>query len=130
MPLIEVRIPFTLRLCRECKGRHFHKGQHEVSRQEFEHWFVQGCIAEGRAVIVPMPEIAMETVAPGAPANHDEFTDAMGLAFGVDLAAEGAELTAIVKTAGGIIQDVKEIPAKKAAARPVAKKSTPKKAGK
>ena len=121
MPLIEVHIPFTLRLCREYKGRHFCQGQHELSRQEFEHWFIQGCIAEGRAVVVPVPEQAMEIVAPGAPANHDEFAEAMNLTIGVDLAAEGTELTAFGEFADGIILGVEKIPTAKVPAKAATK---------
>lgn len=121
MPLIEVHIPFTLRLCRERKGRHFCQGQHELSRQEFEHWFVQGCIAEGRAVVVPVPEQAMETVAPSAAVNHDEFAEAMNLTIGFDLGKDGSEATAIVEFADGVIQGMEQIPTAKAPAKAATK---------
>lgn len=121
MPSIEVCIPFTLRLCRECKVRHFPKGVHEVSRQELDHWFTQGCIAEGRAVVVPVAAQAMEIVGPGAAVNHDEFAEAMNLTIGVDLGKDGSEAAHIVEYADGIIQGMEQIPAAKATAKTTAK---------
>lgn len=53
MPTIKVDHPFSLRVSSGAELREFGKGQHTVSQAELEHWFIQGCLKEGRATLVP-----------------------------------------------------------------------------
>jgi len=70
MPKIMVTKPFKLSL-RRGQERLFGPGEHDVSAEELEHWFVQGCIADGRAHVVavgdpgdgPNPKFKPETKA-------------------------------------------------------------------
>lgn len=57
MPKIKVSKPFVQRLGRGEK-REFGVGEHEVSKRELAHWFMQGCIKEGRAHVVSEAEPA------------------------------------------------------------------------
>lgn len=58
MPLINVIKPFGLRLGSGRDVQHFGVGEHFVSDEEFDHWFVQDCLKDGRAMLVvnPVPE--------------------------------------------------------------------------
>ena len=49
---IRVTKPFTVRFDKETR-REFGKGEHELTKAELGHWFVAGCIAEGRATVLP-----------------------------------------------------------------------------
>lgn len=83
MPRLIVTKPFHVQFERGTPRRHFTAGEHPVTQAELEDWFVQACIAEGRAEMLKdepaAPAPVLEVVAPGAPAAHDEFLDAMGL---------------------------------------------------
>jgi hypothetical protein len=49
---ILVILPFELRLDSETPVRKFTEGEHTLSEEEYGHWFVQGCIEEGRAKLL------------------------------------------------------------------------------
>ena len=53
MPAIKVYSSFALRLGPGEAVREFGLGEHELSAEELAHWFIQGCIKEGRAVELP-----------------------------------------------------------------------------
>ena len=54
MPVIKVIHGFAMRLNSSTPKRTFKAGQrYKLTREEMNHWFVQGCIAEGRAIEVP-----------------------------------------------------------------------------
>ena len=53
MPSITVNCPFSLRMGPGAPVREFNAGEHTLSDQELAHWFVQGCIKEGRALLLP-----------------------------------------------------------------------------
>lgn len=53
---IKVDQPFALRLDSESEIREFGKGLHKVSDAELAHWFIQGCLKEGRAVLVAVTD--------------------------------------------------------------------------
>lgn len=52
MPRIKVTRPFKVRFARGGAMREFTEGVHELTQAEADNWFVQGCIEQGRAVIV------------------------------------------------------------------------------
>jgi hypothetical protein len=52
MQKIKVLSPIRLRVRTGAPARDFTPGVHEVSEEEFGHWFMQACIKEGRAVLV------------------------------------------------------------------------------
>lgn len=52
MPTIEVLQPFGLRLDSSTPRRDFGHGVHEVSDAELDHWFMQACLKDKRAVLV------------------------------------------------------------------------------
>ena len=68
MKKIKVDQPFSLRFDSESELREFGKGMHEISETELTHWFIQGCLKEGRAVLVidaeAEPEASGELVSP------------------------------------------------------------------
>lgn len=90
MPIIKVIKPFGLRLGSDHPPLYFGVSENFLSDDEFNHWFTQACIKEGRAVLVP------ETVA----------EDALGDSEGGD--GEAAE--------PGVEGDVDNRPAAEAAA--------------
>ena len=49
---ILVILPFSLRMDSDTPVREFAAGKHTLSEEEYGHWFVQGCIAEGRAELL------------------------------------------------------------------------------
>lgn len=51
MPVIIVNSPFALRLSSKHPRRNFPPGEHAVSEEELAHWFMQGCIKDGRAIL-------------------------------------------------------------------------------
>lgn len=57
MPTIKVDHPFSLRVSSDAELREFDKGQHTVTTAELEHWFIQGCLKEGRATLVSDADI-------------------------------------------------------------------------
>lgn len=52
MPTINVLQPFSLRVASGAPVREFGKGSHTVSDKEYNHWFIQGCLTDGRAVLM------------------------------------------------------------------------------
>ena len=72
MPKIKVVHPFVLN---EPTGPvPFTVGDHDISPAQLKHWFLQGCIADGRAYLVQdMPETL-------APTGSDEHTNALAKA--------------------------------------------------
>jgi hypothetical protein len=54
MPRILVTKPFKARFDRTSAGkRDFAVGEHTLTQAELEDWFVQACIADGRAELLP-----------------------------------------------------------------------------
>lgn len=52
MPQIMVTKPFNVTYERgNTVG--YARGEHELTKEQLGHWFVQGCIAEGRATVLP-----------------------------------------------------------------------------
>ena len=52
MRKITVLSPFSLRLDSAQPAREFPVGIHTLSDEEYEHWFLQGCLKEGRAALM------------------------------------------------------------------------------
>ena len=51
MPRIKVLTPFGLRLNSDTPKREFARGKvYTLSAEEYGHWFIKGCLAEGRAI--------------------------------------------------------------------------------
>lgn len=73
MGKINVVQPFKVQFARGQEIREFALGEHELTADELQHWFVQGCIKEGRAVVLAEP--AAKTEAP-AKAEHAAKTEA------------------------------------------------------
>lgn len=98
MPIIKVIKPFGLRLSSDKERQDFGVGEHFLSDEELRHWFVQACIKEGRAALVPEPvaEDDGDPAAPGAVAEADasdavEAAAEEAAAPGEDAAAANAE---------------------------------------
>ena len=53
MKKISVSSTFSVRFASGKKLRVFTPGMHELSEEELGNWFVQGCIREGRAAVLP-----------------------------------------------------------------------------
>lgn len=53
MKKISVSSTFSVRFASGKKLRVFTPGVHELSEEEIGNWFVQGCIREGRAAVLP-----------------------------------------------------------------------------
>jgi hypothetical protein len=53
MKKISVSSTFSVRFASGKKLRVFTPGVHELSEEEIGNWFVQGCILEGRAAVLP-----------------------------------------------------------------------------
>ncbi|WP_448875223.1 Rho termination factor N-terminal domain-containing protein [Desulfobulbus propionicus] len=53
MKKISVSSTFSVRFASGKKLRVFTPGVHELSEEELGNWFVQGCIREGRAAVLP-----------------------------------------------------------------------------
>lgn len=122
MPRINVTAPFKVKFPGEKKHRVFEPGEHELTEKELQDWFIQGCIAAGRAEILPVAQ-TVELVPPGMQANHDEFAAAM---LGEHALSIPAELVPTTET--NIITP--EVKTMKVEAKPVAMRAATKKAGK
>lgn len=67
MKKIKVISPIRLRVSSDAPVRAFAPGVHTVSEEELQHWFLQACIKEGRAVLMAEPEQGAADKAPPAP---------------------------------------------------------------
>lgn len=82
MPKLKVTTPFSLRPGTGQPLREFSVGVHDISDDDLQHWFVQGCIAEGRAVVMGADygtgQDATVTVSatPARPVKAQEYTEA------------------------------------------------------
>jgi len=72
MPVIEVKKPFGLRLGSDRERRDFSIGEYSVSDEELDHWFVQACLKDGRAVLVRELVEVEPDAAPDAGADDGE----------------------------------------------------------
>lgn len=64
MPTIKVKKAFKVRFAAGEPMREFPEGEHELTKKELDNWFVQGCLANGRAtpvVDLPTPSREVET---------------------------------------------------------------------
>lgn len=77
MASIKILKTFHLRLSSKAEKRSFEAGKtYALSAEEFKHWFVQGCIADGRAIEVPDEADAAspeEDSAESVPVTHAEL---------------------------------------------------------
>lgn len=105
MPTIHIIHPFSLRPATGAEERVFAAGQHTVTSEELGHWFMQGCLKEGRAVLVAEPEPdddagdnTGELVSPTRPqlnALNRDTLDELALACGLNV-PEGANKAAVI----------------------------------
>ena len=115
MPSIKVNAPFGLRLSSDAPVREFGKGTHGINKTELGHWFMQGVLAEGRAVLLTEEEQKAETptkeqlmkltrvqLAELATACDIEITDAMQKEAICDLLQTGQTAFRLIKTPDGI----------------------------
>jgi len=112
--------PFSLRLDSDAPVREFAEGEHTLSEAEYEHWFVQGCIAEGRAKLFSnvdkggaggTAQVTREDLMALSAARLRELCEAAGItvpsgsptkAVLVDLLLAGAEGVTLVSGQDGI----------------------------
>lgn len=62
MPAIKVDQPFSLRVNSKSQVREFGRGIHKISEAELGHWFMQGCLKEGRAALLADEPVEMKGV--------------------------------------------------------------------
>jgi hypothetical protein len=67
MPRIKVTKPFKVRFAPGKAMREFTEGLHELTQAELDNWFVQGCIEQDRAMIVPDAKPEAKPAAEAAP---------------------------------------------------------------
>ncbi len=105
MPSITVNSPFSLRMGSGAPVREFSAGEHKLSDQELAHWFVQGCIKEGRALLLPgtgkgktdkgeakkKRPAKKNEVRTEAPARPGELSDAQVRALAADMGLTDSE---------------------------------------
>lgn len=60
MTKIQVKHPFTVRLEGEASLLAFTQGEHELDEDVLQHWFVQACLRDGRAVLLAQSPHAEE----------------------------------------------------------------------
>ncbi len=66
MPKIKVTKPFAVTYERGTDPKFYGQGEHELTAKQMDHWFVKGCIAEGRATVLADASAVAATVAAAA----------------------------------------------------------------